>query len=132
MATLCQEHPGYGNLLEVVNTIRYLFSCEKKYIEERIEPEAIRQRRQTEQKPKLEELFVTLESLREKYLEKSKAGKAIAYALNQKQELMNYLEDGEAEMTNNRAERAVKPFVIGRKAWLFSNTQRGAARSITV
>lgn len=42
---------------------------------------------------------------------------------------MNYLNDGEAEISNNRAERSVKPFVMGRKAWLFSNTISGAESS---
>lgn len=33
------------------------------------------------------------------------------------------------EIDNNRAERSIKPFVIGRKAWLFSNTAKGATSS---
>ena len=42
---------------------------------------------------------------------------------------MNYLNDGRLSIDNNRAERAVKPFVIGRKNWLFSNTPNGADSS---
>ena len=41
----------------------------------------------------------------------------------------NAISCGAAELTNNRAERAVKPFVLGRKNWLFSNTPRGAEAS---
>ena len=37
--------------------------------------------------------------------------------------------DERLELTNNRAERAVKPFVIGRKNWLFSDTDKGADAS---
>jgi hypothetical protein len=40
-----------------------------------------------------------------------------------------YTEDGQLTIYNNRAERAVKPFVIGRKNWLFSNTAKGANAS---
>ncbi|MFT5806861.1 MAG: transposase, partial [Moritella dasanensis] len=40
-----------------------------------------------------------------------------------------YLEDGRLSIDNNRAERAVKPFVIGRKAWLFSYTNTGTNAS---
>ena len=40
-----------------------------------------------------------------------------------------YLEHGEAAIDNNRAERAIKPFVIGRKNWLFANTRSGAHAS---
>jgi transposase len=60
---------------------------------------------------------------------KSAIGKAIAYSLNQWPKLIRYLEDGRLSIDNNRAERAIKPFVIGRKNWLFSNTARGAKAS---
>lgn len=56
-------------------------------------------------------------------------GRAIGYAVKQMPQVMNYLKDGRLELDNNRAERAVKPFVIGRKNWLFSNTPNGARSS---
>ena len=40
-----------------------------------------------------------------------------------------YLTDGQINIDNNRAERAIKPFVIGRKNWLFANTGNGAKSS---
>ena len=40
--------------------------------------------------------------------------------------LLRYIEDGRLEIDNNRSERAIKPFVIGRKNWLFSDSVRGA------
>jgi transposase len=60
---------------------------------------------------------------------RSATGKALAYALNERQYLENVLLDGRLELSNNRAERSVKPFVIGRKNWLFSNTEKGADTS---
>lgn len=60
---------------------------------------------------------------------KSAIGKAIAYSLRQWPKLERYLEDGHLSIDNNRAERAVKPFVIGRKNWMFSNTANGAEAS---
>ena len=42
------------------------------------------------------------------------------------------MEDGRLEIDNNRAERSIKPFVIGRKNWMFSNTPRGAQASAIV
>ena len=60
---------------------------------------------------------------------KSAVGKAIAYSLRQWPKLVRYTEDGYLNIDNNRAERAVKPFVIGRKNWLFSNTASGAQAS---
>ena len=62
-------------------------------------------------------------------LPKSLTGKAVSYAIKQKENLITYLEDGRLELTNNRAERAIKPFVIGRKNWLFCNTPGGADAS---
>jgi hypothetical protein len=44
----------------------------------------------------------------------------------------NYLLDGRLENSNNRAERSIKPFVLGRKGWLFSNTKNGAQASATI
>ena len=42
---------------------------------------------------------------------------------------MGYLRDGRLEISNNRAERSIKPFVIGRKNWIFNNTPNGARAS---
>lgn len=60
---------------------------------------------------------------------KTALGKAVAYALGQWEKLERYIEDGNLQIDNNRIERAVKPFVIGRKNWLFSNTATGARAS---
>jgi hypothetical protein len=59
-------------------------------------------------------------------------GKAISYTQKQWPKLIRYLDDGQLNIDNNRAERAVKPFVIGRKAWLFANTKTGAKASATL
>jgi transposase/uncharacterized coiled-coil protein SlyX len=63
---------------------------------------------------------------------KSLLGKAVVYCLNQWTKLTAFLQDGGLELDNNRAERSIKPFVIGRKNWLFSNTSRGARASAVV
>ena len=46
--------------------------------------------------------------------------------------LVRYLEDGRLELSNNRAERSIKPFVMGRKNWLFANTPAGAQSSSVI
>ena len=46
--------------------------------------------------------------------------------------LTNYLKDGRLELSNNRAERSIKPFVIDRKNFLFANTPRGATGSAVI
>lgn len=65
-------------------------------------------------------------------LPKGPLGKAITYCRNQWEKLNAFLSDGRLELDNNRAERSIKPFVIGRKNWLFSNTPRGAKSSAIV
>jgi len=59
-------------------------------------------------------------------------GAALTYAVNQKGWLMNVFLDGRLELSNNRAERSVRPFAVGRKNWLFCNTPRGADASAAV
>ena len=60
----------------------------------------------------------------------SNLDKAVNYSLNNRKELETFLLDGRLELTNNRAERAVKPFVMGRKNWLFADTNKGADASM--
>ena len=63
---------------------------------------------------------------------KSVLGKAITYCRKQWVSLNAFLQDGNVEIDNNRAERSIKPFVIGRKNWLFANTPRGAKASAII
>ena len=83
-------------------------------------------------KPVMDEFFDWAESVYGRNIlatPKSAMGRALAYALNQRTQLENVLLDGRLELSNNRAERSVRPFAIGRKNWLFSNTERGADAS---
>jgi len=83
-------------------------------------------------KPIIDEFFSWVDSVYGKNImatAKSNMGKALAYAQNQRAQLENVLCDGRLELSNNRAERSIKPFVIGRKNWLFSNTEKGADAS---
>lgn len=93
----------------------------------------IRQKiRQKNLKPLLEEFQKYIDEEIPNALPKSALGKALNYT---KEVLpgMNYvLEDGTLEIDNNSAERAIKPFVIGRKNWLFSNTVKGANSSAII
>lgn len=83
--------------------------------------------RQEQSKPLIQEFFHWL--LAQNASKKSAFGNAAHYALGQKKYLVRYLLDGRLEISNNRAERSIKPFVIGRKNFLFANTVRGAMTS---
>ena len=63
---------------------------------------------------------------------KSALGKAVYYLKEQCPYLIRVLEDGRLELSNNLAERSIKPFVIGRKNFLFANTPWGAQASAVI
>jgi len=81
-------------------------------------------------KPIADEFFAWAGALNP--LPKSLLGKAARYALDQREYLMNVYLDGRLELSNNRAERSIKPFVMGRKNWLFCNTPKGARASSVI
>ncbi|TOK36755.1 IS66 family transposase [Vibrio parahaemolyticus] len=83
--------------------------------------------RQTYAKPILDELYQWMTT--QKVVESSALGKAIKYTLGQWPKLIRYIDDGHLSIDNNRAERAIKPLVIGRKNWLFASTPNGADAS---
>ncbi len=56
-------------------------------------------------------------------------GKAIFYTMNQWDRLVRYTEQGFTKPDNNDAENAIRPFVVGRKNWLFSGNPKGARAS---
>jgi len=56
-------------------------------------------------------------------------GKAVGYAQDQRFWLEHFLLDGRLELSNNRAENAIRPFTVGRKNWLFANSVKGAKAS---
>ena len=57
--------------------------------------------------------------------------KAMDYTLNQWDTLVGYCERGDLNISNAGAENAIRPFALGRKAWLFADTSQGAKASAT-
>lgn len=83
--------------------------------------------RQAQAKLMLDDFYDWLTT--QKVIESSPLGKAIKYTLGQWPKLIRYVEDGHLSIDNNRAERAIKSLVIGRKNWLFSTNPLGADAS---
>jgi transposase len=79
--------------------------------------------------PVLEELHAWLLRNKAEVLPQSLVGKAISYTLNEWEKLIRYLDLACMTPDNNEIERIIRPFVVGRKNWLFSNTPRGAHAS---
>ena len=77
----------------------------------------------------LEDLKTLLMTLQPRVPPSLAFGKAISYTLSNWEQLVNYLENPLITPSNNRAENAIRPFVVGRKNWMFSATQAGAGAS---
>ena len=82
--------------------------------------------------PLLNQFKTWLDKSAPNVLPESLLGKALNYALNQWARAIRYPDDGRLDIDNNRSERAIKPFVMDRKAWLFSQTANGANASATL
>ena len=110
--------------------------CDKLFLIERelhdVEPEERRRERLARSVPVLEEFKVWLAAKSISVASKSKTGEAIAYCNRNWEKLNNFLLDGRLEIDNNRSERSIKNFVLGRKNWMFANTPKGATASATI
>ena len=115
-------------LLEIIDLADKIFEVERKFRDDKLSPEDIYIRRNQKNYLKLlDGYFNHLEG--RNYSPNSVTGKAVAYSLKLKSELKTYLKSGYIPMDNNLAERGIKPFVINRKNFLFSNTEKGARAS---
>lgn len=87
------------------------------------------QLRQEKIRPLMQEFFDWCENNKTTILPGSKLGRAINYTLKHQDTFEHVLLDGNLELSNNKAERAVKSLVMGRKNWLFSQSFKGATAS---
>ncbi len=113
--------------LEMCNDI---FRIERELDETHANAEVRYKQRQERSKPILDGLFTWLGE--QVPVGGSKLAKAIQYCLNEKAYLYRFLENGSIPVDNNRAENAIRPFVVGRKNWLFSTSQKGATASAAI
>jgi transposase len=126
-AQTAQGKTRKGKADVIINLIAKLYKIESQIKGK--EPEEKVMLRQKQSTPIIDKITAWVIEHKDKIPPTQKLGEAIRYWLNQESKLRVYLEDGNIAIDNNRAERAVKPFVIGRKNWLFSNTERGASAS---
>ena len=107
--------------------IRKLYRVEKQA--RKLTPEARHDHRQRHARPILDELRSWLDEVLPQVPPASATGKALNYLHNEWDKLIRYLEDGRLEIDNNAAENAIRPFVLGRKNWLFSTSVKGVQAS---
>jgi len=108
----------------------HLFAIERDLHD--VTPEERYKKRLEQSRPVLDDFSAWLRVQFPRVLPKSALGVAIRYCRNHWDKLQNFLLDGRLEIDNNRSERSIKPFVIGRKGWLFANTPRGARASAVI
>lgn len=116
-----------GKAQVALNCIRKLYRIEREIAD--LPADQTYEQRQQCSKPVLDELRQWLEKALPETLPKSSLGKALHYLHNQWDKLVRYCDAGYLRMDNNLAENAIRPFVIGRKNWLFSASQAGAHAS---
>jgi len=118
-----------GLAAEGLALIQRIYRIEKAAREAGLTPEQRKQLRHERARPVWDELRRWLDAKRGHAPPQMLIGKAMTYLDNQWPQLIRVLSDGRLEVDNNRCENALRPFVLGRKAWLFSDTPAGAEAS---
>jgi len=118
-----------GHAETVLERIGLLYGVEKEARKNGLDPEQIVLLRREKSKPVLDDLKVRLNALQSQTPPKGLLGKAVNYTLKNWPLLVRYLENGNITPDNNAAENAIRPFVVGRKNWLFSGHPTGARAS---
>jgi transposase len=113
--------------LEAVKRIDALFEIERTITGR--SPEERRRVRQEQSAPLLTDLKEWLQTERSRLSRSASVIKPIDYLLRRWDRFAGFVEDGRMCLTNNAAERALRGFALGRKAWLFAGSERGAARA---
>lgn len=105
--------------------VNKLFSMERKFA--KMPSEQRKYARQATEEPLLDAYWLWLKTVDP--APGSKLEEAVRYAQNQREYLCAFLEHGDVEISNNFVESAIRPFAVGRKNWLFSDTPKGAEAS---
>lgn len=121
-----------GNAVTALKYISKLYKIEKEARLKGLSPDQLYEQRQSHAVPILDEFNKWLNARVEKVPPKSLLGKAINYTMNEWPRLIGYTENGIIKPDNNLVENAIRPFVVGRKNWLFSSTPQGAHASAAI
>ncbi len=128
-AQTAQPKGKTGRADMALNMINALYRIERKQRELQADEDTLYRVRQEHSVPVLNDLSKWLEKTLPHVTPQSALGKALNYLANNWNKLVRYVEAGHLPIDNNAAERAIRPFVIGRKNWLFSATPNGATAS---
>lgn len=112
--------------------IQKIYSIENELRQRKLSNDEFIRKRKEIVTPVLNEFHNWLLTQSDSILPESKTGKAIRYAISEWDKLTKYLLHYLMTPDNNTVENAIRPFVIGRKNWLFANTPRGAHASAAI
>lgn len=129
-AVKVQPKGTHGHADQAVAMIGKLYAIEREHKDATVE--ARYAARQQKSIPVLNELHDWMEKLLPMVPPKSALGSALSYMRDYWGKLVRYPERGDLPIDNNRCENAIRPFVVGRKAWLFSDTPAGAFASAII
>jgi transposase len=118
-----------GSADQALAYIQQLYGLEQEARRLELAPEAIFALRQQQARPILDNFHQWLLKRASQTPPKGLLGKAISYTLTQWDRLVVYLDEPLLTPDNNLAENAIRPFVLGRKNWLFAGTSKGAEAS---
>jgi len=121
-----------GSAEVALDYIGKLYKIEKFARDAGLSPDEIFELRKEKAEPILKELKAWMEERKRLTPPKGLLGKALHYALSNWSKLIRYLEDGHIPIDNNLAENAIRPFVVGRKSWLFAGHPNGAHAAATL
>jgi transposase len=121
-----------GKAFEAVTVIGKLYDIERLMKEEGRTPDEVKAIRLKKSKPILEAFKKWVDTQVVVTAPKTPLGKAFRYASRQWAHLIVYLEDGRLDIDNNACERAIKPFAVGRKNWLFMGNVEGAKAAANI
>ena len=107
--------------------INQLFDKEDKIRKKYKTFDAIKEARDSQERPIIEGFLSWLD--KQEPVRNSRLDKAVTYIRNRREHLATYLEDGRCSFSNNLSENSIRPFVVGRKGWMFCNTPAGAETS---
>jgi transposase len=125
-----KKKPGSAEV--ALDYIQRLYAVEKIARQKELTPEEIVELRKDKSKPILDELWEWMEKRVSQTPPKGLLGKALNYAVSNWPKLLRYLENGYITPDNNLAENAIRPFVVGRKNWLFAGHPNGAHAAATL
>jgi transposase len=123
---IAYKDEGSIKAYEMLKLIKKLFKVDEEAFELKLDSTDRKFLREEKSKPLLDEIKMWLETHRDLVRPTSALGVAIRYILERWDKLIRFLEDGRLELSTNFVENKIRPFTVGRKNWLFFETDKGA------